>query len=331
LRRLDRSFMSRFANAPGRRCGHWGDDTLASVFEPKPAGPMTTNSPTSNGEPFPSIVRPTVMAPLRVFGLVVLLVVGADRSRAAGGNTASPTFAEILSRVTLRDKATDAIMTVRAKDDAPHRAFALDFTITEVPFAGEAVIVISENLKAGDGVFEKYRLKIDDAIHQELAKQERYAARTPAGAAAEAANTLTTRDANLEVDLALEPVNGEEGGPIVSATLTVRNTGVESRQVQSPDNRRAVTFLVTDSMGNVVSPQLRGKADPATQKAELGPGAELKHKFPRLEFVTGTAWCGYELKLGQTYRVVAVYRPEPGGQGFCSPERSVTVSNSSGQ
>ena len=71
---------------------------------------------------------------------------------------------------------------------------------------------------------------------------------------------------------------------------------------------------------------MRGKADPAFRDAELRPGAELKHKFERLEFVTGTAWCGYDLTAGRTYRVVAVYRPAgPDGPGFCSDERSVTV------
>jgi hypothetical protein len=128
------------------------------------------------------------MTPLQhigwVTGLVllsVLLSFGSGRwcGAAEGPKTVSPTFADLLTRVTRRDKETGAILEVRAKDDAPRRNFGLTFSISEVPYAGEAVVVVAEELKAGDGVFEKYRLRIDDAIRQELDNQKRYAAARP--------------------------------------------------------------------------------------------------------------------------------------------------------
>ena len=113
---------------------------------------------------------------------VILLLLGPLLPAARAADAAkpvSPTFAEILTRVAERDKDTGAILTVKPRVDAPPRNFGLDFSMTEVPFAGEVVIIVEERLKSGDGVFEKYRLTIDDAITKELANRKRYAARAP--------------------------------------------------------------------------------------------------------------------------------------------------------
>ena len=59
------------------------------------------------------------------------------------------------------------------KEDAPTLGFGLDFYIEEIPQSGEAVIVLGRRLKSGDGVFEKYRLRLDDAMRQELRNQKR--------------------------------------------------------------------------------------------------------------------------------------------------------------
>ncbi len=82
----------------------------------------------------------------------------------------SKTFQEIQSRVLHRDAECGAILQVKVKEDAPQLSFGLDFSIQEV--AGEAVVVLSRNLKAGDGVYEKYRLRFDDALREELQKQK---------------------------------------------------------------------------------------------------------------------------------------------------------------
>ena len=85
----------------------------------------------------------------------------------------SKTFQEIQSRVVRRDAQCGAILDVKVREDAPRLGFGLHFSIEEVPYAGEAVVVLSRNLKGGDGVYEKYRLRIDAAIRQELTNQKR--------------------------------------------------------------------------------------------------------------------------------------------------------------
>lgn len=85
----------------------------------------------------------------------------------------SKTFLEIQSRVLRRDAESGAILQVKVKEDAPRLSFGLDFTIDEIPNDREAIVVLSRNLKAGDGVYEKYRLRLDDALRQELKNQKR--------------------------------------------------------------------------------------------------------------------------------------------------------------
>jgi hypothetical protein len=66
---------------------------------------------------------------------------------------------------------------------------------------------------------------------------------------------------------------------------------------------------------------MRGKADPAFETMSLAPGATHTASLANLDFVTGSAWAGYDLKRGGSYRVIAVYRPAgKDGPGFCSDE-----------
>jgi hypothetical protein len=134
--------------------------------------------------------------------------------------------------------------------------------------------------------------------------------------------TSVPRDSKLSVELSLSSTNAAA----VSPALAIKNAGSDALLVQQPTNRQAIVFLVTDAMGNVVAPVMRGKADPGFDESELRPGADLKHTFDNLDFVTGSAWMGYDLKRGQTYHVVALYRPSGiAGPGFCSHEETVTV------
>jgi len=138
--------------------------------------------------------------------------------------------------------------------------------------------------------------------------------------------TPVPRDAKIVVELALTPVTAADGTQQVAATLTVKNTGDGPLLVQRPENRKAILFYVSDSRGNIVAPELRGKADPAFQELELRPGAEMQATFETLNFITGTAWFGYDLKGGATYHVVAVYRPSGiDGPGFCSQEEVIAL------
>ena len=85
----------------------------------------------------------------------------------------SKTFQEITSRVVRRDAQSGAILGVRVKEDAPTSFDALDFSVEEIAHASEAVIVLGFRMKSGDGVYEKYRLRIDDALRQEILNQQR--------------------------------------------------------------------------------------------------------------------------------------------------------------
>ena len=88
----------------------------------------------------------------------------------------SKTFQDILARVARRDKDSGAIIAVGIKPDAPLLGSQLNFSIDELPHEKAVVIVLFRNLKAGDGVYEKYRLREDDAIAQELCNQKKLVA-----------------------------------------------------------------------------------------------------------------------------------------------------------
>jgi hypothetical protein len=134
------------------------------------------------------------------------------------------------------------------------------------------------------------------------------------------------QEAKVAVELSLDSVKAQDGTPVVSASLTIRNMGNASIVVQRPTNRQTVVFFVSDARGNLVAPMLRGKSDPAFGEVELQAGKELTQSFEKLEFVTGTALMGYDLKAGEKYRVVALYRPNGmSGPGFCSKEVLIDV------
>lgn len=111
---------------------------------------------------------------------------------------------------------------------------------------------------------------------------------------------------NVLVDLVL---NSTDKTGSVSATLIIRNTGSTEVKVMHPGNRMAVAFIVMNSLGNVVSPVGVAKVDPAFREITIKPNSEFKQSFPNLEFITGSALFGYELKSRETFRVIAIYRP----------------------
>ena len=65
-------------------------------------------------------------------------------------------------------------MSVKAKEDSPRHPYDLNFSITPERRGGEAVLLLTWNTKTDDGVHERYRLRIDDAMREELGKQKRY-------------------------------------------------------------------------------------------------------------------------------------------------------------
>ena len=141
-----------------------------------------------------------------------------------------------------------------------------------------------------------------------------------------AGDTTWPAGASVETQLSLTASIDGEGQPKVEGTLTVINSGKAPVTVQRPTNRLAMAFLVFDSLGNPVTPSFRGKSDPAFDTKLLDPKATYTHAIDGLDFVTGSALVGYDLKRGQQYRVIAVYRPAgPNGPGFATRETSVQI------
>ena len=83
----------------------------------------------------------------------------------------NPVFQDILSRVVSRDDASGAILFVRAAKGSSRYPHALSFSIARSKVPDEVVVTMRWDAKMNDGVYEKHRLLIDDAIREELARQ----------------------------------------------------------------------------------------------------------------------------------------------------------------
>jgi hypothetical protein len=117
-------------------------------------------------------------------------------------------------------------------------------------------------------------------------------------------------DQNISVELILDSAKDGNKPGNISGTLVIKNTGQTELKVKHPHNRMAVVFIVMNSLGNVISPVGLAKIDPPMREITIKPHTEFKETFPNLEFITGSALFGYELKTGETYRVIAIYRPD---------------------
>jgi hypothetical protein len=128
----------------------------------------------------------------------------------------------------------------------------------------------------------------------------------------------------LTLDLTLHPPTPAATQPAhVSATLLLHNTTDRPLTIDHPDNRMAVTLVLLDSLNNVVPPTGLAKVDRSVQSIILPPRSTHKHPLDRLEFLTGSALFGFALTPGETYRLIAVYRPHgPDSPGITSPERT---------
>ena len=135
----------------------------------------------------------------------------------------------------------------------------------------------------------------------------------------------TSPDVRLEVKLELKQAASDGNLSQVDGVVTVRNLGNEALTVQSLSNRLAVTFAVLDSRGNVVSPIGRAKVDPKFEKKSLSPGSKLIEVFEGLKFISGTGQFGYDLRKGERYTVVAIYRPGGQEKGICSRETTIDL------
>lgn len=141
-----------------------------------------------------------------------------------------------------------------------------------------------------------------------------------------AADMQWPSEGDLEVRLKLSATVGAGGQVKFSGALQVKNLAHKAVTIHDPGNRLALTFFVSDALGNAVAPAARGKADPAPRTHSLAPRAVHTHALENLDFVTGSAWRSYDLTPGKTYRVIAVYRPHGlDGPGFASQEAKLVV------
>lgn len=87
----------------------------------------------------------------------------------------SETFREVLKRVSRRDRESQAILEVKAKDDSPMKGSGLLFRLEKFQYQNEVLVTLYRNFKTGDDVFEQYRLRMDGAMRLELLNLQRFA------------------------------------------------------------------------------------------------------------------------------------------------------------
>ncbi|HEV8608101.1 MAG TPA: hypothetical protein VGQ99_22385 [Tepidisphaeraceae bacterium] len=104
--------------------------------------------------------------------------------------------------------------------------------------------------------------------------------------------------------------------------LHIWNTWKTELHLQHPSNRRALSFFITDDLGNAVAPVGRAKVDPAFRELTIAVGEQYIYELPDFEFLTGSALFGFDLQPGRTYSVIAVYRPDKDAPGISSPEKT---------
>jgi hypothetical protein len=141
-----------------------------------------------------------------------------------------------------------------------------------------------------------------------------------------AGDTAWPKDAFIDVQLKVSAAAETNGHLKVSGDLLVRNLGDAALTIQSPHNRQVLAFLVFDPLGNPVPPKGLAKIDPAFHTHTLLARSSYNHHFESLDFITGSALFGYELSVGKSYSILAVYRPAgPHGPGFSTPELSLEI------
>jgi hypothetical protein len=87
----------------------------------------------------------------------------------------SATFRDILLRVSSRDGESGAILTVKAREDAPRPGIDLELVLQEVPNTDDVIVTLRQHLMSG-GVHEEYLLRKDDALRDELRRRRSLAA-----------------------------------------------------------------------------------------------------------------------------------------------------------
>jgi hypothetical protein len=104
-------------------------------------------------------------------------------------------------------------------------------------------------------------------------------------------------------------------------SLVIKNISSAKLELLSVSNRRVLSFVVFDKLGNQLQPRGIAKVDPKRETFFLDPNSEKEFRFERLEFLTDSALFGFELHKGEKYRIIAIYRPYGvAGPNFFSDE-----------
>ena len=124
---------------------------------------------------------------------------------------------------------------------------------------------------------------------------------------------------NISVEL-----NMEQDG---SGSITLTNLSKSMLTTFHPfASRNALTFIVMDQFGNIIKPMGLAKIDPAFKTINLPVKKSSFFKFRDLSFITGTGKFGYNLQKGETYHIIAIYRPSGLERpGFCSREKIIKI------
>jgi len=109
-----------------------------------------------------------------IFPVIALLLLCGPTKAQESSNYVSSTFQDILSRVVKRDKASGAILIVKPKSDVANPGITLRLSITPGRKADETVIILECNNMLNDGIYEKYRLRTDTAMREEIKRQALY-------------------------------------------------------------------------------------------------------------------------------------------------------------
>jgi hypothetical protein len=105
----------------------------------------------------------------------------------------------------------------------------------------------------------------------------------------------------------------------------ISNTSKQQLKLQHPGNRRAISFFISDHLGNTVAPVGRAKVDPPTLEITIAAGQRYTHELTDFEYLTGSALFGFDLKPASDYRVIAVYRPQKDAPGIASAEKAFST------
>jgi hypothetical protein len=117
--------------------------------------------------------------------------------------------------------------------------------------------------------------------------------------------------------------------------VRIKNISGRELTIQHPARPRALTFVVLNDDGNLMTPEGVAKVTPRQKTILLKPGETFEYQNSQLielahskglafPFLTGTGLFAYDLEKGQQYWLTAIYRPQWRESGIASAEQLMT-------